>query len=318
MATTAGEALLAYLDQQLAELRQHAPGVREKQPEAVHQMRVAARRLRSLLASGRPLFDDGAVEPLRDELRWLSGLLGAARDPGVVRERLATLLAREPEALRGISGPHGPAATRIDGELDALAAAGFDALLEALGNERYAQLLAGLELFVTDAALAPTAAGAPGARFGKLVAKDRRRLQRAVTALSARADDGGARDAGLHEVRKAAKRLRYSAELAASLPQRTGKTHAGKKRRRTAKRTAKSARTIQQLLGLHQDSVVARQRLAELARRAQDSGENAFTYGRLHAKEEALAAAAERDFLDFWDSSSRPALGGLRTKKSPS
>ncbi|MGO4611558.1 hypothetical protein AB4142_35005, partial [Variovorax sp. 2RAF20] len=67
-----------------------------------------------------------------------------------------------------------------------------------------------------------------------------------------------------------------------------------------------------------QDSVVARQRLEELARRAQDSGENAFTYGRLHAKEEALAAATERDFLDFWDSSSRPALGGLRTKQPPS
>lgn len=281
-------------------------------------MRVAARRLRSLLATGRPLFDDGAAEPLRDELRWLSGLLGAARDPGVVRERLATLLAQEPAALRGISGAYGPAATRIDGELDALAAAGFDAVLEALGNERYVQLLADLERFLTDAALSPTAAGAPGARFGKLVAKDRRRLQRAVTALPARADDGGTRDAGLHEVRKAAKRLRYSAELAASLPKRTGKTHAGKRRRRTAKRTAKSARKIQQLLGLHQDSVVARQRLAELARRAQDSGENAFTYGRLHAKEEGLAAAAERDFLEFWDSSSRPALGGLRTKQSPS
>ncbi|WP_445153438.1 CHAD domain-containing protein [Arthrobacter sp. Hor0625] len=312
MATTAGEALLAYLGQQLDELRRQAPGVRGKQPEAVHQMRVAARRLRSLLASGRPLFDDGAAEPLRDELRWLSGLLGAARDPGVVRERLATLLAQEPAALRGVSGPHGPAATRIDGELNALAAAGFDAVLDALGNERYAQLLAELERLVTDAALSPKSAGAAGARFGKIVAKDRRRLQRAVTALPARADDGEARDAGLHEIRKAAKRLRYSAELAASLPKRTGK-----KRRRSAKRTAKSARKIQQLLGLHQDSVVARQRLAELARRAQDSGENAFIYGRLHAKEEALAAAAERDFLDFWDSASRPSLGGLRTKQPP-
>ena len=56
----------------------------------------------------------------------------------------------------------------------------------------------------------------------------------------------------------------------------------------------------------------------QLALRAQSSGENAFTYGRLHAKEEALAAATERDFLDFWDSSSRPSLGGLRTKQSPS
>ena len=38
----------------------------------------------------------------------------------------------------------------------------------------------------------------------------------------------------------------------------------------------------------------------------------------LERTEEALAAATERDFLDFWDSSSRPSLGGLRTKQSPS
>lgn len=302
MATTAGEALLAYLGQQLAELRQHAPGVRSKQPEAVHQMRVAARRLRSLLASGRPLFDDDAVEPLRAELRWLSGLLGAARDPGVVHERLATLLAQEPEALRSLSGPQGPAAIRIDEELDALEAAGFEAVLEALGNERYPRLLAALDQFLADAPLSPKAAGAPGTRFGKLVAKDRRRLKRAVKALPPTADDGGAaRNAGLHEVRKAAKRLRYSAELALSLPKVAPDGLApDRKKRRGARRLAKSARRIQQLLGLHQDSVVARERLAELGGRALRSGENGFSYGRLHAKEEHLAAASERAFLKLW------------------
>lgn len=302
MATTAGEVLLAYLGQQLAELRRHAPGVLARQPDDVHQMRVAARRLRSLLASGRPLFEAGAVEPLRDELRWLSGLLGAARDPEVVHARLTALLAQEPEALR-----FGPAALRIDEELDALAAAGFDAALEGLRSERYARLQAALEQFLTGAPAAPKAAGAPGPGIGKLVAKDRRRLERAVASLPL-ADDGGAgpsrdggsapvgsaaRDAGLHEVRKAAKRLRYAAELAASLK-------AGEKRRRRAKRLAKAARKIQQLLGLHQDSVVARERLVELGGRALRRGESGFSYGRLHAKEESLAAASERAFLKLW------------------
>lgn len=301
MATTAGQVLLAYLEQQLTELRRHAPGVLAARPDDVHQMRVAARRLRSLLASGRTLFEDGAVEPLRVELRWLSGVLGAARDPGVVHDRLATLLAQEPEALR-----FGPAALRIDQELDAEAAAGFDAALEALGGQRYARLLADLERFMADAPLTQKAASAAGTRIGRLVAKDRRRLGRAVDALPPPADDGGAaRDAGLHEVRKAAKRLRYSAELAAGLPRGSGggsaaDKHTGKKRRRRARRTAKSARRIQRMLGQHQDSVVARVRLAELAGRALRSGENGFSYGRLHAKEESLAAASERAFLKLW------------------
>lgn len=301
MATTAGDALLAYLRQQLSELRRREPGVREQQPDDVHQMRVAARRFRSLLASGRPLFDDGAVDPLRDELRWLSGLLGAARDPGVVHERLASLLAQEPEALR-----FGPAALRIDEELDSLTAAGFDAALEGLRSERYTHLLAALEQFLSAAPLSPKAAVAPGTGIGKLVARDERRLRRAAAALPSRSDDGTeVRDAALHEVRKAAKRLRYSAELAASLPtepgggSEAGKT-AAKKRHRRARRSAKSARKIQQLLGLHQDSVVARARLAELGGRALRSGENGFSYGRLHAKEEALAAASERAFLKLW------------------
>lgn len=298
MATTAGEVLLAYLGQQLAELRRHAPGVLAKRPEDVHQMRVAARRLRSLLASGRPLFEDGSADMLRAELRWLSGLLGAARDPGVVRERLTSLLAGESEPTRRLAGP---AAERIDEELGAMAAQGFEAARQALGSDRFTLLLEALDRYLAEPPLSPKAAEAPAQRFRKLVAKDQRRLRKRVAGLPAASDaSGGGRDAGLHEIRKAAKRLRYSAELAAGAKS-AGKKTAGKKRRRTARRTAKSARKVQQLLGLHQDSVVARERLAGLARRAQDSGESAFLYGRLHAREESLAAVAERDFQRLWN-----------------
>lgn len=288
MATTAGSVLLAYLGQQLAEIRSHAPGARENQAEPIHQMRVAARRCRSLLASGNQLFASGAADDVRSELRWLSGALGAARDPGVVQARLHDLLAAEPEELL-----QGRAAERIDEELNAATAAGHEGALAALDSERYAQLLASFESLLAEENLSQKASRPARKTFGKFVAKDEERLRLAVAALPAEDGNGApARDAGLHEVRKAAKRLRYTAELALTVSADKG----GKR----VQKTAKAARRIQTDLGVHQDSVVARALLADLGARSARSGENGFTYGRLHAKEEHSAACAEEDFRKTW------------------
>lgn len=305
-----------YLGRQAAELRRHARGVPAGQAEEIHQMRVAARRLRSLLASGRPLFEDGAVEQVRAELRWLSAVLGAARDPAVVQERLRALLAREPESLRWSVET---AARRIDEDLNAAAAAGRAGAAEALAGPRYARLLTALDAFVTAPPFASKAGGPAGQLLHGLVLRDERRLAKAVAALDSAATAGpgsAARNTALHTVRKAAKRLRYSAELAAEPAaaalapggQPVGTTTVGKlpakgksaRRRRHAKRAAKSARKIQLVLGQHQDSVVARARLADLAVQAASRGENSFAYGRLHAREEQEAAAAEQAFRKLW------------------
>jgi CHAD domain-containing protein len=53
-------------------------------PEGVHQARVATRRLRSDLRTFGPLLDPAWVTPLRDELRWLGGELGVAREAEVL------------------------------------------------------------------------------------------------------------------------------------------------------------------------------------------------------------------------------------------
>ena len=50
------------------------------------------RRIRSALASFRPIVDASVTDPLRDELRWAAGRLGEARDAEVVAERIVTLL----------------------------------------------------------------------------------------------------------------------------------------------------------------------------------------------------------------------------------
>ena len=204
MATTAGDVLLACLADQLDELRRHDPGVRANQPDSIHQMRVASRRIRSLLATGRSLFDDGAAEDVRAGLRWLSRALGAARDPVVVHGRLTDLLASEPQGL-----VDGLAAERITEELEADAAAGFEGALAALAGERYTRLLAGLKELAAAPSLSDKAARPPRRMIRKLVAKDEARLRRAVEALPAHGGSGAggadARDLGLHDVRKAAK-----------------------------------------------------------------------------------------------------------------
>jgi CHAD domain-containing protein len=85
----------------------------------------------------------------------------------------------------------------------------------------------------------------------------------------------------LHDTRKAAKRLRYGAESATPV---LG---------RRAKRLATRAKRVQELLGEHQDTVVARLTLRELGAQAYVANENGFTFGRLHALEQARASEIE-------------------------
>ncbi|MBT2596722.1 CHAD domain-containing protein [Arthrobacter sp. ISL-72] len=324
MPTTAGEVLTNYLAEQFAELKHQEPLVRENQPDAVHQMRMSVRRLRSLLATAKKLLDEEVVTDVRAELKWLSGVLGSARDPEVLRERLGELLSEEPDAL-----VFGPAARRIDEILDAASAAGRQATLEALDSDRYAALASRLAELAAAPPLAGKASRPPRKTMLKLVAKDAARVQRMVGKLEDNSDGGSpgtspghqgsggqqafgqpgsgqqgsgqhasghnapahlgsAHDVGLHEVRKAAKRLRYAAEAAEPV--------AGKK----AAKMAKRAHKVQKLLGLHQDSVVARAQLADLGGRAFRSGDSGFTYGRLHAREEGLADLSEAKFWKAW------------------
>ena len=194
-------------------------------------MRVAARRLRSLLASGRPLFDGGAVEPLRDELRWLSGLLG--RGPGPGRGPRAADRPARPGA-RGAAVPATGRAVRIDEELESLAAARVRA---RRSRRSEASATPGCwRPWTTSSAtrrLSPKAGRSSGAEVRQAGRQGPSAVWRSASAAldpATRAPTHGeraARDAGLHEVRKAAKRLRYSAELAATPGRRTAPEESG-------------------------------------------------------------------------------------------
>jgi len=127
------------------------------------------------------------------------------------------------------------------------------------------------------------------------VRHDWKRLRRLVAAAEA-APDPVQRDHVLHEVRKAAKRARYSAE---TLVPAYGAD---------AERLAKAAERVQSVLGEHQDSVVAQGSLRQFGVRAHLDGDSAFTYGRLHAMEQVCAAESAAEFARTWVEVSRKKL----------
>jgi CHAD domain-containing protein len=273
-----GMVLQRHLVQQVAALRKQESRVRQDDEEGVHKMRIAVRRLRSALATYRSALRPGSSEQLRSELRWLGGELSPARDAQVMAERLETLLREQPTEL--VLGPVG---NRIHTEMSAQYLAGRRRALESLDSERYRELLDALDAFVASPPFDEAACQAAGDGLPRMLRRDLARVHRRAAAVAA-ANDPGQRDVALHETRKAAKRLRYAAESAApALGAR-------------AEKLATRAQRVQEVLGEHQDTVVARQTLRELGAKAFLEHENGFTFGRLHALEEARAEELYRRF----------------------
>ncbi|MGW8974945.1 CYTH and CHAD domain-containing protein [Streptomyces platensis] len=284
---TAGDVVLRYAREQVRVIIELDPAVRRDLPDAVHRMRVATRRLRSAFRSYTKVLDRAATQPVGVELKWLAAELGVERDREVLTERLREGLAELPGTLR-----LGPVDARLRIWSERRRAGARDRLLDVLDGPRYLALLKTLYAFLEEPPLR-RAAGRPAPEVAAgAVLKDYRRLARRTEAALA-APSGRERDEALHGARKAAKRTRYAAEAA--------RPALG----RPAKKFAKRTKRVQQLLGDHQDSVVARGALRELATQAQRAGEGGFTFGLLYGREEALAADRERALPDVWRKASR-------------
>ncbi|HEX5523290.1 MAG TPA: CYTH and CHAD domain-containing protein [Pedococcus sp.] len=272
---SAGAVLRGRLLEQVRALHEQDVAVRASTEEGVHQMRIAARRLRSALTTARSLLQPGAAEPVRDELRWLGMTLSPARDAQVLLLRLGAALDSEPAEL-----VMGPVRARLDLELRRAHQEGVTQALEMLDADRYFRLLDALDALVADLPLSEAGRMPAEEVVPHLIRRDTRRLWRAVTAATESGPQD--RDAALHEARKKAKRLRYAAELAEPV--------GGK----GASRLAARAKAVQQALGEHQDTVVARLRLRELGAKAFLEGENGFTFGLLYGMERLRAEMSER------------------------
>ncbi|MFJ9676918.1 CHAD domain-containing protein [Streptomyces sp. NPDC101194] len=293
---TAGDHVLAYIRRQAETIVALDPAVRRDLPDSVHQMRVATRRLRSALRTYRRILDRSVTDPVGDELKWLAAELGIDRDQEVLDARLRACLAVLPRTL--VLGPvHSRlriwSVTRRGGSRHRTVA--------VLDGKRYLALLEHLDTLLAAPPLLPDASRAPERALPRAVLKEYARLAARV-GRALELPPGHDRDLALHDARKAAKRARYAAEAA--------RPALGK----PAERFAERMKAVQTLLGDHQDSVVARDALRTLAAQAHAAGESAFTWGLLYGREEAAAAAGERELSGVWERASRPrvraALGG--------
>jgi CHAD domain-containing protein len=271
-----GEVIRDAISSGVARLVRNDPIVRmDTDPDGVHQARVATRRLRSDLRTFRAALDRSWAKALREELGWLGGELGTARDADVLRSRLAARARTLP--VQSAQG----AAELIAGLAERRARA-HAALLQQMDSARYLSLVDRL----IDAANAPalvedqsTRPAAEALRW--LVRNDWRALEKKVSLLA-----DPPTDEELHTVRILAKRCRYAAEAAA--PVLGG----------PIRELAAAARDLQEPLGELHDAVVAEAWLRQWA--AQASAEGSFAAGELATLERAAAERERGRWPEAW------------------
>lgn len=279
----AAEHLAAALRAQLRAVLSHDPGTRlGRDPEELHQMRVATRRMRAILRAARPLLDREWVRDLRAELGWLGGALGPVRDLDVLVEHLRA-------DAGALGGDDEAAFLTLILKLEAERAADRDALLAVMRDPRYVALIERLD---TDTKSPPTVGS--GRSLRDLAAREFRRLRKAMRALGADPPDDE-----LHAARIAVKRARYAAELAERSIGRGATAVIGE------------AKVLQDVLGDHQDAAVAEARIRALVAPRAPAAQ-AIAAGRVIERQHERRRAARAAYPRAWRDLERAADGVLR------
>lgn len=261
---TALEHVRAYLGEQLSEIERNDPVVRlDRDVEALHDLRVAVRRSRAVLRATRHLFEPEWLERLRDELRWFGGELGPARDLDVLLEHLRG----EREA---VGSEAAPVVKRIERERRSAR----KRAVAALDSERYLVLLDEFRVAVDHPPVRSV-----DVRLDRIAGKSFRKLQREMAGLADSPSDGA-----LHRARIRAKRARYAAELAVPVAS------------RSAERFVQASKRFQDVVGEHQDAIVAEERIRAYA----ESADAAFGAGRLVERQHARRVRARAELPKAW------------------
>jgi CHAD domain-containing protein len=281
--------LRAALDTRLRALLAHDPGTRVgEDPEELHQMRVAVRRMRAMLKAARSLLDRTWADDLRAELGWLGRALGPVRDADVLLARFRGQAAAFDDTSRAA----------VETLIQALVADRQTAraeMLAVLGSRRYTALLRRLATAVSQPLPAPRDRLAVGSLV-ELVGIEYRRLSKAVRGAGEYPPDEV-----LHALRIQGKRLRYTGELVAA----SGR----KPERASVRELVASAAALQDVLGEHQDACVAQQRVMLLLDGLGDRVgiDVAFAAGRLIEREEASRIATRGSWPAAWQQVQRQA-----------
>jgi CHAD domain-containing protein len=279
----AGHVILAALRGAVSRIAARDPDARRGDAEGIHGLRTATRRLRSELDALEGLVDRHWHDPIEGELKWLAGLLGGVRDLDVLTTRL------HKEASR--HDAHGPEPHELAPLFDSLAerhARASKTLEQGLQSDRYRALLATLERAavqpaLTDAAWEPCLTSLP-----PVAAAAWRRLKKAARSL--RASDPVE---DFHELRKRAKRARYTAELIAPV--------LGPQTARAAGRFIRLTTQVQGTLGEHQDAVVSAEEIERALAAHPDDAEFSRAANRLLETEGDAAHSARAGFFKVWD-----------------
>jgi CHAD domain-containing protein len=252
--------------------------------EHLHDMRVASRRLRAALKVFKHALPARRAKAFRRDLKWLGEALGRVRDLDVHLLHLREETLGLPSELRAGMQLYG-------GILLARRDRAQASLLKLLETARYGRFIDRMKRFL-DAG-APTSPGAPGARepvtagARKVIEKRMAKVRTAGGALSR-----GSSDEELHQMRILCKRLRYACEFFADLY--------GPAALKFVRRVTK----LQDLLGAHQDAVVARRMLRELAEEFTGPRDRVrslyLALGALIVRHDDRADRSRKDFFKAW------------------
>jgi CHAD domain-containing protein len=275
----ASDAVRHHVRTQVAAIITQDQRLRRHLPDSVHQYRVAARRLRSVLQAFGPLVDDTWARNLRTELGWIANVLSQSRDREVLEARLIDAVRALPPEVDGAA-----ALVTIQSHLDAELAQAKSSIDAALASSRYAELMATLHAAAATPPTTELAEGASSVVLPPLADASWRKLAKQGRRLHGEIEG---HDDHWHRTRITAKRARYTVEAC-------GPVFGG-----PAKKFAKQLAGVTELLGEHQDAAIAAELVLRLSTTARGT-RAPFALGALYFQQRLRVAEARREFVETW------------------
>ncbi len=276
--------LTASFRQVADELKAADTRLRRGEDGALHQLRVKARTLRSMLKTYRRLLDRTRADHLEGLVKLIGSDLSAARDAEVMQDLVRNGIGRRPP---GSIPRH--VVRRLTKASAVQYQKAYALVLRDLNSAEYFTTLDALDEFVSRLPLRgdKNNCGKAAAQLPRAISNQQSLVVKSAHRATRELDLDTQLEL-LHDVRKRSKRLRYAIK---SVEGASGFGFAAK-----VGKTMKSSEKIQDALGVHRDSVLFQQYLVKTSRAARRAGENTFAYGVLHEAEYSIQDTAETEF----------------------